>query len=365
MQFAMGISRGPLTIIADDLTGACDAAGPFAAAGEVVRVCLGDRLPVAGETVRAMSTNTRDVPALEAEERIRSLAERVGEDGELFKKVDSVFRGNTVVEICAAVRHLRFDLAVIAPAYPAMGRTVRDGVLRIEDASGGSTVRVEESLAEAGCLLRKIAAGSEEEIATSMRAALASGANVVLCDATEQSDLERVVHAARSMQVRVLWIGSGGLAHALATKSGARPQIAERRRGQVAFFVGSQHAATSGQVECLRNVEAVDHGSGSVVHVVMGRTTEDEIRCAIGDLVAEQIGCLLMTGGDTALFVCRALGVESIRLEREFAAGVPLGTVEGGPLHGVTVALKSGGFGDPNLMVKVLEQFGAKHEVTV
>jgi uncharacterized protein YgbK (DUF1537 family) len=309
-----------------------------------------------------MNTNTRDVPASEAEERIRALADRVGEDAELFKKVDSVFRGNTGVEICAAIRHWRFDLAVVAPAYPAMGRKVRDGVLRMEDASGESTVRVEESLA--GCLLRKIAAGSEEEVATTMRAALADGTKAVLCDATEQSDLEQVVHAARSMQVRVLWIGSGGLAHALAAKSGSRPQIAERRRGQVAFFVGSQHAATGGQVERLRNVATADRASGIVVRVAIG-TTEDEIRRSIGDVAAEQIGCLLMTGGDTALFVCRALGVESIRLEREFAAGVPLGTVEGGPLHGVTVALKSGGFGDANLMCRVLEEFGAKQEVTV
>jgi uncharacterized protein YgbK (DUF1537 family) len=146
---------------------------------------------------------------------------------------------------------------------------------------------------------------------------------------------------------------------------GSQAQVVERRRGRVVYFVGSPHAVTSAQVEVLKNMGDRECAAGSVVNVVMGRTTEDEIRQAVVDLAAEQIGCLLMTGGDTALFVCRALGIESIQLEREFAAGVPLGSVEGGPLDGVTVALKSGGFGEVNLMCRLLEEFGVKQEVTV
>jgi uncharacterized protein YgbK (DUF1537 family) len=359
----MSTGCGPITIIADDLTGACDAGVPFAAAGEVVRVGVSDWLPIGTGSIQAMSTNTRDVPASEAEKRIRALAEGL-EDAELFKKVDSVFRGNTVVEICAAVRHWRFDLAVIAPAYPALGRKVRGGVLWIEDATGERVVKVEELLAEAGIRVRRVAAGLEENVADAIHAALADGAKAVLCDAAAQSDLERVVYVARSIR-KILWIGSGGLAHALVAKAALKPQAAERRRGQVVYFVGSPHAVTCGQVECLKNVLSVERANASVVNVAMGRTTEDEIRQAVVGLAAEQIGCVLMTGGDTALFVCRALGVEAIRLEREFAPGVSLGTVEGGTLNGAAVALKSGGFGEANLMCRLLEEFGVKREVTV
>lgn len=356
----MGTSLGPITIIADDLTGACDAAVPFAAAGEVVRVGLGDRLSAAG-SVRAISTNTRDVPADQAEARIRGSVDEIGNDAGLFKKIDSVFRGNTIVEICAAMRHWRFDLAVIAPAYPALGRTLRDGVLWIKDTAGEQTVPVEHLLTAAGVSVKRIARGGEGEIATAMRGAIAEGRKAVLCDAAAQSDLECVVGAARSLQKRVLWIGSGGLAHALAGEMSAPVHAERRRRGQVLYFVGSQHAVTSAQVECLRSAET---GSGTVVNVAMGETTEDEIRRAVAGLTAERIGCLFVTGGDTALFVCRALGVESVRLEREFAQGVPLGRVEGGPMDGVMLALKSGGFGEPNLMCRLLEEFGMKQEVT-
>ena len=61
-----------------------------------------------------------------------------------------------------------------------------------------------------------------------------------------------------------------------------------------------------------------------------------------------------MTGGDTAHFVCRTLGIHALLLQREFAPGVPLAIAEGGPFDGVSVVLKSGGFGEPDLLCRLL-----------
>jgi uncharacterized protein YgbK (DUF1537 family) len=69
-----------------------------------------------------------------------------------------------------------------------------------------------------------------------------------------------------------------------------------------------------------------------------------------------------MTGGDTAHFVCRALDIQALHLEREFAPGIPLATAEGGPFDGVSVVLKSGGFGEPDLLCRLLEK--CRPEVT-
>ncbi|HTV10074.1 MAG TPA: four-carbon acid sugar kinase family protein [Candidatus Aquilonibacter sp.] len=359
------MNREPILIIADDLTGACDAAVSFAAAGEEVRVRLIPPLNGVSGRVRGLTTNTRDVEESEAEKRIRELVNEAGSEVEVFKKVDSVFRGNTILEISAAVRHWKFDVAVIASAYPALGRRVLAGVLWVEDAAGERSVPIEGLLAEAGVFVKRIAAGTEQHVAAAMSAAIEDGARAFLCDAAVQSDLERIVAGARSLQKRILWIGSGGLARALAAKTNSEPEVMRRRRGRVVYFVGSRHAVTESQVECLKKLESKDGASGIVVRVAMGQTTEEEIRRTVADLMAERVGCLFMTGGDTALFVCRVLGVESIRLEREFAEGVPLGTVEGGAMDGVTVVLKSGGFGEVNLMCRVLEEFGVKQEVTV
>jgi uncharacterized protein YgbK (DUF1537 family) len=88
---------------------------------------------------------------------------------------------------------------------------------------------------------------------------------------------------------------------------------------------------------------------------MLGETTADEIRRAVVAHDPAQTACLFMTGGDTAHFVCRALGIRALLLQREFAPGVPVAIAEGGPFDGVSVALKSGGFGEPDLLCRLLE----------
>src|ERR1700761_3145787 len=120
----------PLIILADDLTGACDAAVAFTSTCDPVRISINSE-PLGDVCVQATTSESRDLLVADAELRIRNIVERLPSSAELFKKVDSVFRGNTSAEIAASLRFARFDLAVIAPAYPALGRTVSDGVLHI------------------------------------------------------------------------------------------------------------------------------------------------------------------------------------------------------------------------------------------
>jgi uncharacterized protein YgbK (DUF1537 family) len=347
--------RPPLVILADDLTGACDAAVAFTSVCYPVRVHINGE-PSEAASVQATSTESRDLPVAEAEARIRSIAQRLPANVELFKKLDSVFRGNTITEIAATLRHARFDLAVLAPAYPALGRTVREGVLHIHDAAGNRTLPIAELLANAACSFTPLPADlSADELAAILRGCLNSAKPAVLCDAASQDDLARIVSAARSLSKKILWIGSGGLAHALAAAlPPLKPQPAPYPRpGHTIFFIGSPHPVTRAQVECLQNTT---HSSTDLlVPVMLGETSAEEIRRAIAAHDPSQIGCLFMTGGDTAHFICRALGIQALRLQLEFAPGVPLAIAEGGPFDGVSVVLKSGGFGEPDLLCRLLE----------
>ncbi len=357
----------PLMILADDLTGACDAAVAFTTCVSI-RVHINSG-PSEAAIVMAATTESRDLSVTEAEVRIRSIAERLPSDVELFKKIDSVFRGNTIVEIAAVLRHARFDLAVLAPSYPALGRTVSEGVLHIREATAGDrTLPIAELLADAGCLLTALPADlSADECAATLRRCLNSLRPAVLCDATSQDDLARIVRASRSLGKHILWIGSGGLAHALAAELPAQstpPEAAHPRPGHTVFFIGSPHPVTRAQVEHLQNtIRIAEHGSGAqhasatdlLVPVMLGETSADDVRRAMAAHDLAQIGCLFMTGGDTAHFVCRALGIRALRLEREFAPGVPLAIAEGGPFDGISVVLKSGGFGEPDLLCRLLE----------
>lgn len=364
----------PLTIVADDLTGACDAAVAFTSLCDPVRVRISGQV-AENSAVHAVTTESRDLPPEQAELRLRHIVERLPPGAELFKKVDSVFRGNTVVEIAATLRHTHFELAVIAPAYPALGRIVHGGVLNISGSAGSRTVPFADLLANAGCSLRQLAVDeSSQRLAVSLADCIVSGTPAVLCDASTQTHLKEIVRAARSLGKRILWIGSGGLAHALAAEIPAvTAQPARRlREGATIFFVGSPHPVSRAQVDRLRQVAAIaehpplaTHSTGDdlLVAIQLGQTTPEEIRRSLATYRPEKIGCLFMTGGDTAHFVCRALEIQSLRLLYEFAPGVPVAVAEGGPFDGVHLVLKSGGFGENDLLCRLLEANRASPEV--
>jgi uncharacterized protein YgbK (DUF1537 family) len=295
---------------------------------------------------------------------------------ELFKKIDSVFRGNTAVEIAAALRYARFDLAIIAPAYPALGRIVHRGSLYISDSIGTRTLPVADVLAEAGCSVSRLAApDSIQQVAASLHHCIGSGIPAVLCDASTQAHLTQIVCAARSLGKHMLWVGSGGLAHALAAQVRAvkgRP-AKHLRDGPTIFFIGSPHPVTQAQVDHLSEVARIAEHRGVATHsptddllvrVDPARTTPEEIGRALA-AHGQQTGCLFMTGGDTAHLVCRALEIESLRLLHEFAPGVPVAIAEGGRFDGVRVVLKSGGFGTPDLLCRLLEAHRPSPEVIV
>jgi uncharacterized protein YgbK (DUF1537 family) len=66
-------------------------------------------------------------------------------------------------------------------------------------------------------------------------------------------------------------------------------------------------------------------------------------------------GALLLTGGETAIAVLRALGAGGLRLAGELEPGIALGGLAGGPFDGLMTATKAGGFGDADALVRVWE----------
>jgi uncharacterized protein YgbK (DUF1537 family) len=69
---------------------------------------------------------------------------------------------------------------------------------------------------------------------------------------------------------------------------------------------------------------------------------------------------MLMTGGDTGATICRVLGIDAISLQGEIVVGLPWGIARGGPMEGLRVATKSGGFGTPDALVRTAEFFSGK-----
>lgn len=308
-------------IIADDLTGACDAAVHFRAAGLETTVTLNGDVPT--EAVVAFSTDSRDASEDEVRHRIGTLAAIVRPEI-LFKKIDSVLRGRPGLEISVALESFGCNLAVIAPAYPEMGRVVRGGMLELAE-----PLNVAARLAADG---------------------LDPGRSQIL-DAATNEDLDRIVRT--NFSGRVLWCGSGGLALALAKRLGRSAAArASAPVGTVTFCIGSTHDVTVRQVKSYGALAGTQ--PNRFVAIDRNGTTADEIRAL---LAGPKPAALFACGGDTATMILNALGAEAIRLEGEVVRGVPWGTLRGGIMDGVAVVTKSGGFGSPDTLIRVAAFF--------
>lgn len=63
---------------------------------------------------------------------------------------------------------------------------------------------------------------------------------------------------------------------------------------------------------------------------------------------------LVLTGGDTAVAVCKALGATGVALLDEIVPGVPSGHLVGGPHAGLMMVTKAGSFGDKDVIVRAI-----------
>ena len=122
--------KNRLVIIADDLTGALDSSGFLARSGLMVTIYPGRTFELT-DGVTVINTGSRGDPAPVAVKKLREAAQRLkGET--IFKKIDSTLRGNIAPEIETLLETVSYEKVIIAPAFPAMGRTVVNGVLLVK-----------------------------------------------------------------------------------------------------------------------------------------------------------------------------------------------------------------------------------------
>ena len=354
-----------ILIVADDLTGACDSAAAFAETGRAVRVFLdaAEADATAGDVI-AVATESRDLAPDQAATRVAEVIDRLlPSDGRglLFKKIDSAARGPITAEIEAALGASRATLALVTPAFPAARRTVANGVLSVRDWSGQDVQIGLRELFNPGdashlAVLRVLPeAGLYDGIAR----AIEGGVRTLLCDAIEQAHLDRLAAAALRIPERILWAGSAGLARALAGQlqaGNSRPHRVvpvSRRVGRAVLFTGSPHPVTVLQIANLEDAARSNLSRSRTVHHVPEANAAPE--AVVAAFTSATPAGLILTGGDTAAFVLRALGAHAIRLAGEVAPGIPWGIVEGGLADGCTVVTKSGGFGERDAFARAFE----------
>jgi D-threonate/D-erythronate kinase len=327
-------------LLADDVTGACDAGAAFLRAGHGVRAWFGPKaLFPTVETAQAFHTDSRSLSALEAERVVGEAAAalRAQPDTILFKKVDSAGRGPIAAELLAAHRALATRAILFAPGFPAAGRTVRNGMLEIQDASGQSTrLNLREMFApEMRDAVATISCADE------VVAAIECGKTVLVCDSATQADLEALARTAEPLH-ELLYAGSAGLSQAIASLHPApAPDVPRAAVTRTLVIAGTAHPVTMLQLERLDQAVR-DREQVRILRIECAPGDDATIREVFASFDPE---ALILTGGDTAQLAARALNAHSILLHGEFAPGIPWGRLQGGAAQERIAVTKSGGFG--------------------
>lgn len=240
-----------------------------------------------------------------------------------------------------------------------------------------------------------------EAIRKVIQAGIEAGCKVFSCDAWLDEHFLLAAQVASAVSDKVLWVGSAGLADCL-------PQLfkwekPQERQEPTLVIAGSVSSVTRGQVAALLKdgyelieIEVADYlpwqevkaypllqeiiaklKRGQKIVIASGYQPDavERAKAAGGKLgitsvqvsemiaqilgwfgsnilLQQQVTGVILTGGDTAVAVCRALGVTGIQIIEEVAPAIPLGSMTISNGKRLEVITKAGAFGNPDALVK-------------
>jgi D-threonate/D-erythronate kinase len=383
-----------LLALADDLSGAVETAACLRPldASTTVELTRTHARPVAhnAQSVVVVDLDSRALPAAEAARVVHAALRDAGERP-VFVKIDSQLRGNVAATLGAAANRP----LVVAPALPALHRTVvggvahlngvplhRSGAWRVEGTSPPRSIA--EALGPLHCRTIPLETVRSKDLATALAECAAAG-EVPVCDGETDVDLDAVVAAAPA---GARLAGSGGLAAALGRTARrpaaetpppptgnpvlivvgtASPEAAEQLR--VAELRGtrivgcsptdligrgtSESALSRALVALERGPTALSIDSAEPIAPGRSRDLVRGLASTAAGIVERSPGPvdLVLTGGETARLVLDALGVRAL---------VPVGQIHHGAVRsrtsaGASVVTRPGSFGGSDSLVRIVE----------
>ena len=378
-----------VVIVADDLTGAMDVAGPLADRG-LLTLAVASREGCSARdlengTVISINAESRHLSPADAARCMHRIASELLDEHApiLIKKIDSTLRGNVVAETLAMMEATRRSIAVVAPAFPGQKRTVSGGVVHVEGVPLPDTNFARDALSPPPLqplhlLFTRAAQGAAVQLlrASQPPQLLSPGERQILVfDAERDADLEQIVRNLQPDLQRVLLVGSAGIAQAVgrvcfadSAPSARLPSV----RGRILVVVGSRAQQSAEQVCRLLQVAgaerfpapdgivAVDAAARSraellVIQATAHASDRESDAVAVASRLAEGtatllgrggIGALIVTGGDTAVAILQRLGQCTLRVIGTLLPGIPFSRIAG-PGGELLFVTKAGGFGAP------------------
>ena len=418
-----------LGVIADDFTGATDVASMLVRAGLRTVQSIGVPAGAAGPDLLhadavVVALKSRTTPAADAVAQSLAALRWLQAAGarQFYFKVCSTFdstpAGNIGPVAEALMAALGTTLSIVCPAFPEMGRTVFKGHLFVGDAllsdtgmrqhpltpmTDANLVRVLQAQCQGtvGLLRHDTVAQGAEAIALQLQALHHQGVRLVVADAVDNTDLQRL--AAGAVQWP-LWVAGSGLAlglPALLAQGGSVTLDADAAQldalaGPAAVLAGSCSQATQAQVAqwitagrpawqidpaALARAEpvvanalawAARQTSTPLLYATADAATLASTQAALGSaragalveqalaqiaqgLLAAGTQRLVVAGGETSGAVVQALDVALLRIGAAICPGVPwTQAVRSAGQPALQLALKSGNFGGTDFFAEAL-----------
>jgi D-threonate/D-erythronate kinase len=423
-----------LAIIADDLTGGLDTGVAFATRGWRTVLCFASQSPVVSRQSSVNSsegrrggthdprpttddcdalvwdTETRHADDETARRIVREVCDHptVRAAPRIYKKIDSTLRGPWLAELQEVWKARAPLTTLLCPAFPAVGRTLVDGELRVHGRSlaeagfdgtgrlrdllieqwGGRVVSVPAPLGEIdGSGWRTDRPPTFQPAPPPLHASRSNPKEdplLLLADAETDADLDALAAHLHRLNLDDLLCGAGGLAAAWARTLIPEPPPLpplEPMSGPLWIIAGSQHEATRIQMEALAgtaecHVERIEaHTAGFARrmrglpgHSTLGLTltsapphlitpsfaawAAEVISAVAAEARVRGVGAFVATGGETAALLLRAMGASALEIDRELLPGVPRCRIVDGPWAGTPLITKAGGFGEPDALVR-------------
>lgn len=403
-----------LLILADDLSGAADCANACISSGLNAVVSFEDVNDHFQGEVLSIDCNTRHLSPTEAAARVTDIMRSplLQEPDQLvFKKVDSTLRGNVGSELRVTLDERRAAssnriVAVMAPAFPAGGRTTVDGHQLLHGIPLGETeiwrhnglsgvAHLPTMLRQAGLSTSLVTLGRVRSNPDSLQAdmlQLATQTDVIICDVETDDDLSAIAHASLALGRETIWAGSAGLAYqfphaARLTPSTPPIEQPEFPIGPILFVVGSMSSVSHRQARALENAtpvtpihilpsvllegpsqpawqmfaggihDSLQSGNDTLIVLDANEWVDLQKRRRLTDALGlmlvphvSLVGALVATGGETARAILDGWGIASLFMLGELERGLPFSFAHLDD-RSLPLLTKAGAFGSQETLV--------------
>jgi uncharacterized protein YgbK (DUF1537 family) len=289
--------------------------------------------------VLVIDTETRHIPAEEAAARTKRATglARSRCVPLVYKKTDSTLRGNIGAEFRAIQEVFPHARIVYAPAYPDLGRRVKDGQLFVHGKPVHETGFANDLLSPVrDCRIRNVIGDVQ----------------ALILDGECNGDIDAAARMILEAVPPRICAGPAALAGSLAQLIGSPAGRIEFPPVSRCLVVnGSMHPASIQQMNVAK-----EHGIFDDHWKALGETMDgsgSERALLVGEYVrrilsSEDFDAVIVFGGDTAFGIHRALGSAPFEAIGEIAPGVAVSRSD--DLLWIT---KAGGFGAPDILATI------------